>query len=134
VSAPFQRYGTLVAGSLKTIALRVLSFFGPTLNAFFKRVLIKAPKTLSGVSLNRRLSLDYAANTLTIEDEITGMQPGDKLYTSPAVSFRLVPSARFYQPGEAQAFQRAVTEKLDGNTFTRTVVLDDDSEIVLLSK
>ena len=102
------------------------------MNALFKRMFIKAPQALPSVTLNRHLYLDYSTDTLTIEDEIHGMQPGDKLYPSPAVSFRLVPSARFYQPGDADAFQRAVTEKLTGNKFIRRLILDDESEVTFL--
>ncbi len=106
VRAPFMRYRTLVAGSLKTVALRLLSFLGPAMNAVFKRALIKAPAELPGVVLERRLRLDYASDTLTIEDAIQGLKPGDKLTVSPASSFRVVPSAKFYQAGEAGAFRR----------------------------
>jgi hypothetical protein len=104
VKARFGRFPALTPSPLKTIALRLLWFLGPWLSSYFKKRLIQRPKTLEGAALRRRVRLDLSRDAVTVEDHITGLRPGDELYTAPPVSFRLVPSARFYQKGEEDGF------------------------------
>lgn len=118
ITAPFLRYGHLTPSPLKTIALRVVSFLGAFLNAFFKKILIKDAQTLPGVSLNRKIVLDQRRNVLVVEDHVNGLLPGDRLAFSPPSSFRVVPSAKFYMPGEEEAYLRA-GEALQETRFQR---------------
>lgn len=120
VEAPFRRYGLLVPGPMKTIALRLVSFLGPAMNAFFKRVLIKAPQALPDVTLKREFLFDLGANSLEVRDTIGGLSSGDRLTYAPPSSFRVVPSAKFFQPGESDALLRAQQSgSLEGNSFVR---------------
>lgn len=125
VTTSFRRYATLTASPFKTIALRVLGFMGSRLNDFFKRVLIKKPQDLSSTTLNRTLILDTENNLLTIEDRFDGLKSNDVLNISPPSSFRLVPSAKFFQPGEAAAFLHAQETNLDvtQESFTQKIEL-----------
>ncbi len=107
VTAPFARYRTLVASAAKTVILRTIRVLGPTFNTYFKSRLIQNAVPLPGVTLHRRIRLDRQNDRLEIEDRIDGLQPGDLLTPAPAASLRLVPSAKFYQRGEAAAFLRA---------------------------
>jgi len=123
IRAPFQRYGTLVASSSKTVLLRLLRFLGPTFNSYFKKTLIRNPQTLKGVHLNRCLQIDFEKNELTVDDTIDGMDRLDNLTISPSASLRLVPSAKFYQAGEEESFLRSLeTPSLD-NRHRRVIPL-----------
>ncbi|MDP6786454.1 MAG: hypothetical protein QGI13_04915 [Rhodospirillales bacterium] len=126
ISAPFGRHRTLIASRLKTIVLRLFGMFGPALNAYFKRRLVTTAEWLPSVTLLRRLHLDFAAGTLTIEDELTGLRPDDRVAFAPAASPRLVPSARFHQAGEAEAFNR-MSRNLPAACSTRTLQLGSSS-------
>lgn len=124
IRAPFQRYASLVATPVKTVILRLLGFMGPSLNSYFKSLLIKKTACLPGAFLRRRIAVDFVGRKMTIEDEVTGLEPGDMLFPAPPWSFRLVPSARFYQDGEAAAFNgRARGAPLTERTLTRVVDL-----------
>ena len=66
----------------------------------------------------------YHAHLDTIEDEIRGLGAGDVLGVSPASSLRLVPSARFWQRGEEEAYLRARSEcRLSERKFRRVLEL-----------
>jgi hypothetical protein len=106
VRAGFLRYNKLVASPLKTIVLRAISFFGPSFNRLFKRVLITDAKILPGITMERRIRLEYRTGILTIEDHLVG-GAWLRVRRAPATSFRLVPSARFYQAGEEEANMEA---------------------------
>ncbi len=106
VTANFLSYRTLVASPLKTVILRALGFMGPQLNAYFKKRLIQSPIVLDNVKLKRVIKFDARANQMEIEDRIDGMTNNDRLEVSPPVSPRLVPSARFFQQGDVEAFAR----------------------------
>lgn len=123
IEAQFLRYGALTASPLKTIALRILSFFGPALNTLFKRILIQAPRSLPDVFLQRRIRLDTTTNELHVEDKLEGLQEGDELTLAPASSFRLVPSAKFHQPGEEDALSASLVP-LEGKAFSQTFDLN----------
>lgn len=125
IEAPFRKYTTLVASPLKTVILRFLGFMGPTLNAYFKSRLIKSTRILAGAILKRRISVKFESRKIAIEDEIIGLRPSDSLYRSPTWSLRLVPSAKFYQDGEAEYFNdHAGKMELKERTFARVVDLD----------
>lgn len=123
ITVPFQRYATLVASPLKTMVLRFLGFLGPAFNTYFKSRLIKSTQVLPGVELKRRISVTFPDQAVTIEDEIIGLAPGDALHRAPPWSFRLVPSAKFYQDGEADP-SAADTAILTERAFTKTIALD----------
>lgn len=125
VNTTLRRYATLTASPFKTIALRVLGFMGSRLNDFFKRVLIKKPQDLASTTLERKVTLDMKDNLLIIEDRFDGLKVSDILKVSPPSSFRLVPSAKFFQPGEAAAFLYAEETDLDvaQESFTRKIKL-----------
>jgi hypothetical protein len=122
VRAPFGRHRTLVASRLKTIILRLFGMFGPTLNAYFKRRLVTTAEWLPSAILLRHLHLDFATGTLTIVDELTGLRSDDRVTFAPAASPRLVPSARFYQVGEAEAYLR-MNHESPTTCSTRTLQL-----------
>jgi hypothetical protein len=122
IQVPFKRYGLLTASPVKTIALRVISFLGPKLAKLFKDILIKAPQTLNNVHLHRKFTLDTNTSTLQVEDKIMGLEKEDFLSLAPPASFRLVPSAKFYMPGEEEAYL-AAQEPLSGDSFTRNFSL-----------
>ena len=125
ISAQFQRYATLTASPLKTVALRLLRFLGPTFNAYFKSRLIKSTQVLPGVALKRRIRVAFGAREMIIEDEVTGLRPDDLLHSAPPWSFRLVPSAKFYQEGEAEPDNGHNSERmLMERTFSRVIDLD----------
>jgi hypothetical protein len=107
VLSPFQRYRKIAASPAKTIVLRLLSFLGPRLNAFFKKQLITSSLRLAGVELRRVVDIDPKQGRVRVKDSVSGMKPGDRLTLAPPVSLRLVPSARFFQPGLESAFLRA---------------------------
>lgn len=125
IRAPFQRYGQLVATPLKMVALRVLGFMGPSLNAYFKSRLIKSTVILPQATLTRHITIDLGSATMSVRDQITGLGVGDELRVAPPWSFRLVPSAKFYQNGEAAYFEdpdrRAATSKRD---FSKVIDLN----------
>lgn len=124
----FGRYRQLVATPAKTIALRLLALLGPQLGALFKRWLISQPRWLDGPLLERDLRYDRASGALEIDDRIHGLQPGDELSPAPAISPRLVPSARFDQPGEAATHHgREPLAIADGRAARRrTIRVDGD--------
>lgn len=101
VRARLLRYGNLIASPFKTIVLRLLTFFGPQLNSFFKAALITKPRPLSGVRIERRIRLEFSTGRLTVEDNASGRTG---IHRSPPSSLRLVPSARFHQAGEEEAY------------------------------
>jgi hypothetical protein len=109
VEAPFERYRLLVASPTKTIILRLMRFFGPSLNAFFKRKMITQTDRAKGINLTRKISIDLVSNRMTIEDSVSGLKQGDELLVSPPWSLRTVPSARFFQIGEEEAHSRIAT-------------------------
>lgn len=113
----FRRYRTLTASPNKTVALRVARVLGPNLNQYFKQRLITDAALLPGPRLERVLRLDCAENSLEVEDTVSGLEPGQTLTVAPPVSLRLVPSARFWQAGEAAAFAR--TEPAAARTTRR---------------
>lgn len=100
----FRRYRPLVASPNKTMALRAARTLGPRLNEYFKKRLIKEAQLLEGPRLERRFELDFASGRLDVIDSVSGLSDTDTLEVSPPVSLRLVPSARFWQAGEAAAF------------------------------
>ena len=104
ITARFQRYRSLVASPVKTVVLRLLGFMGARLGAYFKSRLIQNAECLDDVRLIRRVTLDYRSGELAIDDAISGLAADDAVSPSPATSLRLVPSARFYQRGEAAPF------------------------------
>jgi hypothetical protein len=106
VRCGFRRYRTLTASPNKTVALRVARVLGPNLNQYFKQRLITNAELITGPRLERTLRLDRAKNVLEVEDDVQGLQSGQALTVAPPVSLRLVPSARFWQAGEAEAFGR----------------------------
>lgn len=106
VKAPFKRYGILTPSSIKTIILRLIGMFGPRLNDIFKNILIKKPRLLADTWLERTIIVDLEKDVLMVNDRFEGLKHTDRLTISPASSFRLVPSAKFYQPGEAEVFLR----------------------------
>jgi hypothetical protein len=108
VTSGFYRYGWMVPSATKTVILRLLQLLGPQFNRFFKRVLIQTPQPLPGVTLQREIVLDHGRNRLTVRDRISGQRAGDMLRRSPASSLRLVPSAKFHQAGEEEAFLRVL--------------------------
>ena len=123
--ASFQRYATLTASPLKTVALRLLRVLGPTFNAYFKSRLIKSTQVLPGCMLKRRVSLSFASRKMSIDDEVIGLRPDDLLHSAPPWSFRLVPSAKFYQEGEAMPVNDRNSESvLMERTFSRVIDLD----------
>jgi hypothetical protein len=101
--APFFRYRQLVASPDKTVALRLARRLGPRLNRYFRRRLIQEAVRLPGPALSRTIRVDLGAGRVEVEDRIEGLRGSDRLTRAPAVSQRLVPSARFWQPGEATA-------------------------------
>jgi hypothetical protein len=110
----FRRYRPLVAGPVKTVALRTLWFGGRRLNAYFKKRLIADAEVLDGRTLDRTIRIDLEAMTVEIEDRFEGLTAGDELTPAPPSPLRLVPSARFHQPGEeVAALQRIRAGTLD---------------------
>lgn len=125
VRAQFQRYATLTASPLKTVALRLLRFLGPKFNAYFKSRLIKSTQVLPGAMLKRHIRVAFDTGKVSVEDEIIGLRPDDLLHRAPPWSFRLVPSAKFYQEGEAEPLNdRNLEDILAERTFSRTIELD----------
>ena len=108
VVAPFLRYRSLTASPAKTVALRGLQALGPQLNQYFKQRLIMDAQELPGVRLHRELLFDRDEGSLRVRDEIRGQRATDELRIAPPVGLRLVPSARFWQAGEAAASVAAI--------------------------
>ncbi len=102
------RYKTLTASPLKTMILRLLSFMGKTLNQAFKNMLIKKPQALSGVMSHRKIFIDKKTGKIKVMDKLEGNLEGIELMSSPASSFRLVPSAKFTLSNEEESY---LTEK-----------------------
>ncbi|MBF0425494.1 MAG: hypothetical protein HQL66_06720 [Magnetococcales bacterium] len=121
VISRFLAYRNLVMSPWKVVLLRLLGFLGPWLNGYFKKRLIKQARPLAGPRLRRRLTLTLQDALLTVEDDIQGLAPDDRCVVAPPVSPRLVPSARFHQPGEADALLRRQT--LSNTTRTRQLPL-----------
>jgi hypothetical protein len=106
VRCGFRRYRTLTASPNKTVALRMARVLGQSLNQYFRQQLITDAELLAGPRLERVLRLLRQEDVLEVEDAITGLGPDHALAVAPPVSLRLVPSARFWQAGEAEAFAR----------------------------
>jgi hypothetical protein len=126
INAPFLRYRALVASPLKTVVLRILRLLGPALNTYFKKRLITAPVALEGVRLVRRITIE--SGRIQVVDRMTGLRPGDLLRTAPAVSPRLVPSARFHQAGEETAGLGAPVAAVGGIAARETTIPRDEGE------
>lgn len=113
IVAPFMRYRSLTASPAKTVALRGLQALGPQLNRYFRQRLIMDAQALPDVHLHRTLFIDRAAGSLRVVDKISGQRSTDVLCVAPPVGLRLVPSARFWQAGEAEASVAAGTLEVE---------------------
>ncbi len=126
VHAPFLRYRALVASPLKTVVLRILRLLGPAMNTYFKKRLITAPVALEGVRLVRRITIE--SHKVQVVDRITGLRADDLLRTAPAVSPRLVPSARFHQAGEETVGLGTPVAVAGGIAAREVTILRDEVE------
>ena len=75
------------------------------------------------VILQRHIRLDTETNELHIQDKLEGLEDNDELTLAPASSFRLVPSAKFHQPGEEDALSASLVP-LEGKAFSQTFDLN----------
>jgi len=99
-----------------------LGFLGPVFNSYFKSLLVKSTQILPGVTLRRQIVFDLEQQKITIKDTVTGLVTNDELRHSPPWSLRLVPSAKFYQDGEATAFiDRSQDGVLTERIFTKSI-------------
>ena len=95
-----------------------MSLFGRHLNKLFKYLLITNPTLIDNVSLIRSITIDSNMKTVRIVDCINS-EKKLKIMESPVSSFRLVPSAKFYQLDEEYFYGKDINMSYDGSKYTR---------------
>lgn len=116
IQSHYERYKQLVPSPLKTVILRLFLLLGPLFNRVFKMLLINKSWSLPGVIFHRNIRIDFLTQSITIDDKTEGLLNTDHLLKSVASSFRVVPSARFYYPGEEANLLAAEAEMVAPKT------------------
>ncbi|MBT5399428.1 hypothetical protein HOL24_02670 [bacterium] len=118
IESRFGSYKIIQPSIIKTIAIRLMSLFGRHLNKLFKYLLITNPTLIDNVSLIRSITIDSNMKTVRIVDCINS-EKKLKIMESPVSSFRLVPSAKFYQLDEEYFYGKDINMSYDGSKYTR---------------